>query len=278
MKKLILFTLVLFTIQSFAQDGGYRASRLQLTSTNTYSRLSLFDSKGILYPLSNGTGYLYNNGSGGFSFQSVSSYAGWNLYYNNNLIALITSSGLGEGVDFYGTNGVNLSYYGDSQYNLTFSLDIVGLSTIVNPTSSYYLPVYGSQNSKITISTLESVLGTSTANANRVMRRDGSSDAYAHNFILSSDRRLKKNVYKLSNTEWTNKIKFHQFQFKDDPKEKIRYGVIAQEIEKIAPELVSTDEQGNKAVAYIDLLIAKVAEMDKKIKELENEIKKIKNN
>jgi len=101
--------------------------------------------------------------------------------------------------------------------------------------------------------------------------RDSSADAYAHNFILSSDRRLKKNIIDLPNTDWTNKIEFKQFQFKDDPKEKTRYGVIAQDVEKIAPQLVSTDSEGNKAVAYIDLLIAKIAELEKRIKILENE-------
>ena len=52
--------------------------------------------------------------------------------------------------------------------------------------------------------------------------------------------------------------------------DELRYGVIAQEVEKIAPELVKTTEYGTKSVAYIDLLIMKIAELEERIKILEN--------
>lgn len=52
-------------------------------------------------------------------------------------------------------------------------------------------------------------------------------------------------------------------------------GVIAQEVEKVFPELVSTDEQGRKKVEYEGLiapLIEAVKELDERVRSLETEI------
>ena len=56
---------------------------------------------------------------------------------------------------------------------------------------------------------------------------------------------------------------------KKDKTNRKRYGVIAQDIEKIAPEFVHVDKEGIKSVAYIDLLIIKVTELENRIKQLE---------
>jgi len=52
-------------------------------------------------------------------------------------------------------------------------------------------------------------------------------------------------------------------------------GVIAQEVEKVFPELVTTDEQGRKKVEYEGLiapLIEAVKELDERVRSLEIEI------
>ena len=59
-----------------------------------------------------------------------------------------------------------------------------------------------------------------------------------------------------------------EFNFKDDETKRKRYGVIAEDVEKAFPELVY-DEAGRKTVAYIDLLVAKVARLEERIKKLE---------
>ena len=54
------------------------------------------------------------------------------------------------------------------------------------------------------------------------------------------------------------------------------YGVIAQEIEKILPELVTTKENGYKAVKYdklVSLLIEGIKDLSKEVQELKNKIK-----
>ena len=84
----------------------------------------------------------------------------------------------------------------------------------------------------------------------------------ATNFILSSDKRLKKNVKEVDNKHID--VDWKTFEMKSDKGQK-RYGVIAQELEKVHPEFVRTDEQGMKSVAYIDLLIAKIAELEARL-------------
>ncbi|WP_375587722.1 tail fiber domain-containing protein [Flagellimonas aurea] len=88
----------------------------------------------------------------------------------------------------------------------------------------------------------------------------------ADNFILSSDSRLKTNIKPL---EKSMNLDFVEFEMKKNKGEK-RYGVIAQEVEENHPELVFTDEEGMKQVKYIDLLVAKVAELEKRLAVLEN--------
>ena len=61
----------------------------------------------------------------------------------------------------------------------------------------------------------------------------------------------------------------------EDAKEQPGIGVIAQEVEKVFPELVTTDEQGRKKVEYEGLiapLIEAVKELDDRVRTLEAEV------
>jgi hypothetical protein len=85
-------------------------------------------------------------------------------------------------------------------------------------------------------------------------------------FVLSSDRILKENI-----KEYTPKpinIQYKTYNIIGD--EEKRFGVIAQELEVDHPEFVRENENGIKSVSYIDVLIAKVAELEARIKELEH--------
>jgi hypothetical protein len=108
----------------------------------------------------------------------------------------------------------------------------------------------------------------SGANANVAL---GSYTVTAGNFILNSDRRLKQNIKPLD-FPGVSKIKFVEFTIKSDTSNRKRYGVIAQDVEKIAPELVYTDKEGIKSVAYIDLIIVKLAQLQAKIDNLESQV------
>jgi hypothetical protein len=89
----------------------------------------------------------------------------------------------------------------------------------------------------------------------------------ATNFQLS-DRRLKTNIRSINDLPHFDKIDFIQFNMKSDLKT-VHYGVIAQDLELIAPELVRTDRAGIKSVNYIELLVIKIAELENRVSELE---------
>ena len=84
----------------------------------------------------------------------------------------------------------------------------------------------------------------------------------ATNFILSSDETLKDKIKDIEtkhvDVEWKN------FELISEPGVK-RSGVVAQELEKKHPEFVRTDDKGLKSVAYIDLLISKIAELEARL-------------
>jgi len=95
----------------------------------------------------------------------------------------------------------------------------------------------------------------------------------------SSDRELKNNIQPISNPlEKINQISGNSFIWNEE-KQNIYsgkdYGVIAQEIEEILPELVQTREDGYKAVKYdklVSLLIEGIKDLSKEVQELKNKL------
>jgi len=95
---------------------------------------------------------------------------------------------------------------------------------------------------------------------------------------VSSDKRLKDKITPIENSlQKINKIGGYSFVWNE--KQNIYkgkdYGVIAQEIEEILPELVETRENGYKAVKYdriVSLLIEGVKELSKEVNELKTKI------
>jgi hypothetical protein len=96
-----------------------------------------------------------------------------------------------------------------------------------------------------------------------------------------SDIRLKENIEDLNFNEATKKIlNIHpkRFVFKKEPDRGLT-GLIAQEVEKVAPELVVTNEDGYKAIKYGDiqwLMLQVIQEQQKQIEELKSEIEELK--
>jgi hypothetical protein len=84
----------------------------------------------------------------------------------------------------------------------------------------------------------------------------------ATNFILSSDERKKTKIKDLACNNID--VNWKSFELKEDEGE-YRTGVIAQELEEKHPEFVNTDDEGFKSVKYIDLLIAKIAELEARL-------------
>lgn len=89
--------------------------------------------------------------------------------------------------------------------------------------------------------------------------------------VLSSDARLKEDVRQITNAlEMVNMLRGVSYVMKDTRRSSI--GVIAQEVERVVPALVHTDEDGYKAVAYanmVGILIEAVKELTARVEELE---------
>ena len=95
---------------------------------------------------------------------------------------------------------------------------------------------------------------------------------------ISSDRRLKDEITPIPNSlEKINQIGGYSFVWNDnqDIYKGKDYGVIAQEIEEILPELVETRESGYKAVKYdriVSLLIEGIKELSNEVKDLKSRL------
>jgi hypothetical protein len=87
-----------------------------------------------------------------------------------------------------------------------------------------------------------------------------------------SDERLKENIKTIPNAlEKVTQLRGVQYTRKDTKQQSV--GVIAQEIEKVLPEVVVTnnDEEGTKSVAYgnvVGLLIEAIKDLQKEVEEL----------
>jgi len=99
----------------------------------------------------------------------------------------------------------------------------------------------------------------------------------------SSDIRLKDNIMNLTfdnAIEKVIKLQPKKFVFKQDPNHEM-HGLIAQEVEEFAPELVITDQNGYKQIKYGDiqwLMLQTIQEQQKQIDELKHRIEILEKN
>ena len=92
--------------------------------------------------------------------------------------------------------------------------------------------------------------------------------------IAFSDIRVKENIVTIDNAlNKINKLRGVTYTRKDKTDKSTKIGVIAQEVLKVLPEVVSKDDEGMYSVAYGNLagvFIEAIKELENRIKELEN--------
>jgi hypothetical protein len=153
------------------------------------------------------------------------------------------------------------------------------VATIVGTSNQVLVAGSGVNNAAITLSTPQDIATTSDVTFNNItasagIRAVGDIIAY-----YSSDERLKENITPIENAlSKVELISGNTYDWKEGfenihPHKGNDVGVIAQEIEKVLPQVVVNRENGYKAVDYekiIPLLIESIKELSAKVKELEN--------
>lgn len=88
----------------------------------------------------------------------------------------------------------------------------------------------------------------------------------ANGFFDTSDARVKTNVKEID-ASGADRVRLVEFDRTD--KEHHGYGVIAQELEEVYPEMVNTDSEGFKSVNYNELAMVKIKYLEDKVARLE---------
>jgi hypothetical protein len=105
-------------------------------------------------------------------------------------------------------------------------------------------------------------------------------DLYVNGSIYNtSDKNHKEEIEPISDSKIEKLLDLEpvEYKLKTDTKKKKHFGLIAQDVEEIYPELISDSNLGFKTVNYMELiplLLLKMKNMQKEIDELKEQIKK----
>lgn len=220
-------------------------SRTVQTTTNYYSGIHRFTT--------------YGNGSTTIPLTSLVNSTPVDVMY-------ITSSNVGVGTT---VPNKTLDIYGD----INFSGNIYKNNTIYNPGSQWLL------NSNVSPSTLyysDSRVGIGTATANSTLHVEGS--FYATNIVSLSDLRYKTNIQRIENSlEKIKTLSGYTYILKNDVDQEPQAGLIAQEVEKVLPEVIRGDETLTIAYGnFTALVVESIKELSSKLQELSLEVQEIK--
>ena len=248
------------------------------------------------------TAQLYLNTSGGLSVGSTSSTTygfqsfGTSLFSSgtgSNSAALINAKNgysTASNLDYTWSNDTWTGIYHPSLYNIGFSTDggqIMNMSSSNgNEVDTYNTGAYGVTN-------ISHLAGTNARtfmvnyNSAYTFYVYGSGQAWSYGWNSLSDSTLKENIHTIPNAlNKVLKLRGVNYNFipqkLKDPKDtltklpqgpaKMQMGVIAQEVEKIVPEVVNTNAEGLKGVQYqnlVGLLIEAIKEQNKRIDSLQ---------
>ena len=175
------------------------------------------------------------------------------------------SSDIATGKFWLDTSGANpvLKIYRNGWRSL-FTLNSSSVSTSVSALNSTTSTISGALSAG-SISTTGALSGTTAT---------FTGDVSSPNFLITSDARLKTDILDLEDSlAKVCKLRGTSFVMND----KKHIGVIAQEVEEVVPELVSTKD-GYKSVAYantVALLIEAIKEQQAMINSLEERLTKL---
>ena len=258
-------------------DGMKIATNLTIGSqiihdgdTNTYTQFHAADQWRVV---TGGTERLEVNNTATTVNQELRPKGDLNLRSDSNTAVRYVHIPRGGGVTFYGDASVNHSITSrnisgtasDDIHIASYGSVILKLDSNNNQTSGADFKIYRNGTSTVAL-TVSGENGNLTA--------EGDVTAF-------SDERLKENITVIPNAiEKVSQIRGVTYTRNDQKdKEKVYAGVIAQEVEKVLPEVVNTTEDDTKTVAYgnmVGLLIEAVKEQQEQINQLKKQIEEMK--
>lgn len=226
-----------------------RTESVGLVTSGMISDLSLVDAD-----IDNNAGIVYGklNLSNSILAADIAVGAGityGKLSFSNSITNADIATNAGISISKLSTNTISGITLGSNLATLTFGTYLTGTS------------YNGSTATTIGIN-------ASTSGNSNIVARDGSGTITATDFNSTSDLNLKENIKTFTNAlETVNSLRGVSFDWKETGKSS--YGVIAQELEEILPDLVKNGEV--KSVNYngiIGVLIEAVKELSEEVKEL----------
>ena len=243
----------------------------------------------VVFGLHNVAGPLNSDGSSSWNIDDNNSGGQLAFGYGNQATGNLAFSG-GEGTTASGSHSFS---FGENSVASGSYSTVIGFETDASDYGSLVIGQFNSSGSSVT----NSATTFNTANTAFVIGNGASSgsksDAFKVMFngdatlsndltvegdiVISSDARLKANIVSLGSTlARLLLIDGKSYTMKKDGKQKI--GVLAQDIQKVFPELVSTDDRDMLAVNYqglVPVLINALKEQDAKMKKQEKRLERL---
>jgi hypothetical protein len=228
-----------------------------------------------------------NNQAGGIEIADYTTASGSRAFAvgNDNLASGSSSTAMGRGTIASGDDSTALGANTEASGERSTSL---GYKTTASDRSSLVVGQYNLLGSTVTNSATQFSLDNTAFVIGNGVNLDNRSDALtvlfdgtttiAGDLNLNSDARLKANIISLGSTlAKLLQIDGKTYTMKKDENKKQKIGVLAQDIEKVFPELVS-ESNGVKSVNYqglVPVLINALKEQDNKMNEQEARIERL---
>ena len=204
------------------------------------------------------------------AFQSASSYSSSIYTRDYNQDTNITQASASAWGAFQSASSYSGSFY------TTINTVIGNVTTAQNSANGAYASASAYSSSAYTTYAKLNTINTFTQNQIISGSLNVTGDVVAYS---TSDERLKDNIELISNPiQKVQQLRGVEFDWNDKSMFKAGkhdYGVIAQDVQKVLPELVKESNTGYLGVDYdkiIGLLIEVVKEQEKRIKDLENKV------
>jgi len=283
------------TMVQYNSAGSFAGSSNFVFDTSTYAydalylngRVHIGAASGVInYPLTvTGGSYLNGNLGVGTAPTTYKFEVAGNAYISTYL-----GIGVAPGAYSLNVNGDSLfSDVGIGGWNGAQQLFVYQSSAVLDTIFAWSLGIgsvlhlkSGGTTTSYLLVEAENSVGTTIAK----LYSDG--DWWAHDYLLSSDRRLKDIYNPITNgLELVMKLNPVTYRWKDKKDDYIHSGFIAQEVQELFPELVREDRDGFLSLSYgkmsvlaiagVQNLYYRVETVEEKIERLEKRVKDLEN-